>query len=89
MTEQQQRPVETLTYAEASEELDEIVAYFEGRAVDVDQLVVRLARAQELAAELDRRLRATRTQVEELLPRLQEIATPPSFSVDPETGELR
>ncbi len=63
-------PVERLGYAEASAELDEIVAFFESREVDVDRLVERLARAAAIVDELDRRLRRTRLQVEELVPRL-------------------
>ena len=35
-------PVGELSYTEASRELDEIVAFFEGRDVDVDQLVLAL-----------------------------------------------
>jgi exodeoxyribonuclease VII small subunit len=63
-------PVGSLSYTEASQELDEIVAFFEQREVDIDQLVDRLERATALVDELDRRLRRTRTQVEELVPRL-------------------
>ena len=59
-----------LSYTEASRELDEIVAFFEQREVDVDQLVARLERATAIVDELDRRLRRTRAQVEELVPRL-------------------
>lgn len=64
-------PVDELSYTEASRELDEIVAFFEQREVDVDQLVARLERATAIVDELDRRLRRTRAQVEELVPRLQ------------------
>ncbi len=67
-------PVDALSYAEASRELDEIVAFFEQRQVDVDQLVARLKRATEIVDELDRRLRQTQTQVEELVPRLEAAA---------------
>lgn len=63
-----------LSYKEASDELDEIVAFFEQRDVDVDVLVKRLERATLIVDELDRRLRRTRIQVEELVPRLQAIA---------------
>ncbi len=64
-------PVEDLSYTEASRELDDIVAFFEQRDVDVDQLVSKLERATAIVDELDRRLRRTRVQVEELVPRLQ------------------
>jgi exodeoxyribonuclease VII small subunit len=66
--------VETLSYTEASRELDAIVEFFEQREVDVDVLVSRLERATALIDELDRRLRQTRSQVEELVPRLDALA---------------
>jgi exodeoxyribonuclease VII small subunit len=68
-------PVADLSYTEASHELDEIVAFFEQREIDVDQLVARLERATAIVDELDRRLRRTRAQVEELVPRLQGATT--------------
>ncbi len=77
-------PVGELSYTEASRELDEIVAFFEQREVDVDQLVVRLERATAIVDELDRRLRRTRVQVEELVPRL-EAATQPPGDLDEES----
>jgi len=67
-------PVSQLSYTEASNELDEIVEFFEHRDVDVDQLVARLERATSIVDELDRRVRRTRTQVEQLVPRLQATA---------------
>jgi exodeoxyribonuclease VII small subunit len=67
-------PVESLSYVEASRELDSIVEFFEQREVDVDILVSRLERATALIDELDRRLRHTRTQVEELVPKLDALA---------------
>ena len=65
--------VETLSYTDASRELDAIVEFFEQREVDVDVLVSRLERATALIDELDRRLRQTRAQVEELVPRLDAL----------------
>jgi exodeoxyribonuclease VII small subunit len=67
-------PVGELSYTDASRELDSIVEFFEQREVDVDVLVSRLERATELIDELDRRLRHTRAQVEELVPRLGTLA---------------
>jgi exodeoxyribonuclease VII small subunit len=67
-------PVGDLSYTEASRELDSIVEFFEQREVDVDILVSRLERATALIDELDRRLRHTRTQVEELVPKLDALA---------------
>lgn len=64
-------PVSQLTYTEASRELDSIVEFFEQREVDVDLLVTRLERATAIVDELDRRIRQTRMQVEELVPRLE------------------
>jgi exodeoxyribonuclease VII small subunit len=67
-------PVGELSYTDASRELDSIVEFFEQREVDVDVLVARLERATELIDELDRRLRHTRAQVEDLVPRLDTLA---------------
>ena len=66
-------PVDQLSYTAASRELDAIVAFFEQRDVDVDQLVSRLERATALVGELDKRLRRTRVQVEQLVPRLAAV----------------
>ncbi len=66
-------PVEQMSYTEASAELDAIVGFFEGRDVDVDQLVGRLVRATAIIEELDKRLRRTRVQVEQLVPRLTAV----------------
>jgi exodeoxyribonuclease VII small subunit len=67
-------PVEQLSFTEASRELDSIVEFFERREVDVDVLVGQLERATALIGELDKRLRRTRAQVEELVPRLDALA---------------
>ncbi|MGH8979904.1 MAG: hypothetical protein ACRDWE_02630 [Acidimicrobiales bacterium] len=66
-------PVGQLSYTEASDELDEIVQFFEDREVDVDQLVGRLVRATDIIEELDNRLRRTRVQVEQLVPKLTKV----------------
>ena len=75
-------PVTGLTSNEARDELDAIVAFFESPSADLDQLVEKLERATELAAQLDRRITSTRLKVEELTPMLHRIA------VDLETGEI-
>ncbi len=80
-------PVGDLSYTEASRELDEIVAFFEQREVDVDLLVARLERATAIVDELDRRLRRTRAQVEELVPRLESATMlPPEREAAREAG---
>ena len=48
--------------------------FFDQREVDVDVLVARLERATALIDEFDKRLRQTRAQVEELVPRLDALA---------------
>ena len=67
-------PVGELSYTEASRELDAIVDFFEQREVDVDVLVTRLEGASALIDELDKRLRRTRAQVEELVPRSESVS---------------
>jgi len=63
-----------LTYAEATAELDAIIAEFDEGQVDVDRLADRFQRATELVEELDRRIRVNRTRVEALTPRLEAVA---------------
>jgi exodeoxyribonuclease VII small subunit len=76
------RPAAELSATDARRELDAIVASFEDGEMDLDLVVAQLTRATELAQELDRRIKATRLQVESLAPALLAIAT------DPETGEI-
>lgn len=67
-------PVDELSFADASAELDGIVALFEEGDVDVDRLVRHLERATAIVDELDRRIRSTRAQVEQLIPRLARVS---------------
>ncbi len=76
-------PVAELSYSDASQELDDIIAELEDGLVDVDLLVARLQRATDIVDELDRRLRGTRLHVEELVPRLESIGQ----VADDELGE--
>jgi exonuclease VII small subunit len=76
-------PVEEMSYTEASAELDRIVGFFEGREVDVDQLVGRLVRATAIIEELDKRLRLTRMQVEQLVPRLTAVLEEKADELEP------
>ena len=80
----------TMTFAEASSELDEIVEHFEEADIDVDDLIARLERATQLVAELDSRLRATKLKVEEIAPRLAQAtqSLAGGGAVDLETGEV-
>jgi exonuclease VII small subunit len=66
--------VADLGYADASEELDAIIAELEGGVVDVDLLEARLRRAVEIVEELDRRIRGARERVGSLLPRLEAVS---------------
>ena len=53
--------------------------------VDVDQLVAKLERATAIVDELDRRIRRTRAQVEELVPKLEAVGR----AVEPEQSTAR
>ncbi len=66
-------PVAELSYAQASDELDAIIAELDRGVVDVDLLEVRLIRAVEIVEELDRRIRGARDKVSSLLPRLEAV----------------
>ncbi|MGF1600227.1 MAG: exodeoxyribonuclease VII small subunit [Acidimicrobiales bacterium] len=52
-----------LSYADALDELDEILAELESSAVDVDVLAERVARAAQLVGHCRRRLRQVRSDV--------------------------
>jgi len=71
-------PVGDLGYADASDELDAIIAELEGGVIDVDLLEVRLRRAVEIVEELDRRIRGARERVGSLLPRLEAVGQDPA-----------
>ncbi|MGD1012462.1 MAG: exodeoxyribonuclease VII small subunit [Acidimicrobiales bacterium] len=75
-------PVGELGYAEASEELDAIIAELEDGVIDVDLLEVRLRRAVEIVEELDRRIRGAREKVGSLLPRLEAVGQDASHEVE-------
>jgi len=66
-------PPSELPYAQATAELDAILAELDQGQVDVDRLAERFRRATELVEELDRRIRDTRRQVESLAPRLDAV----------------
>ncbi|MGH9294345.1 MAG: hypothetical protein ACRD0B_03355 [Acidimicrobiales bacterium] len=79
------RPAVELTYAEATEELDEIIAELDQGVVDVDVLEERLRRAVEIVEELDRRIRGVRERVGAILPRLESVGrTEPAGHAAPE-----
>jgi exonuclease VII small subunit len=70
-----------LSYSDAGAELDAIIEEFETGVIDVDRLVDQLQRATDIVDELDRRLRQTRIQVEELVPRLEAIGQSDAIEV--------
>jgi exodeoxyribonuclease VII small subunit len=73
-----EHPVGELSYAEAADELDAIVAELDEGRVDVDVLEARFRRAIEIVEELDRRIRGVRERVDELMPRLAALGDDPA-----------
>ncbi len=71
-------PVGDLSYTDACDELDAIIAELDRGVVDVDLLEVRLRRAVEIVEELDRRIRGARDKVSSLLPRLEAVGQDPT-----------
>lgn len=55
-----------LSYSEALEELRQIVAQLQNRQTDLDELDLRLQRAQELVQFCQKRLRSTEDRLEGL-----------------------
>jgi exonuclease VII small subunit len=79
-------PVDELGYAQASGELERIVAELDEGLVDVDLLEVRFRRAIDIVEELDRRIRGARERVDALMPRLDALGSRPSGNEEPTTS---
>jgi exodeoxyribonuclease VII small subunit len=67
-------PPDQLTYAQAVEELNGIIAELDEGLVDVDALTARFQRAIDIMEDLDARIRRARAKVDELAPRLEAIS---------------
>jgi exodeoxyribonuclease VII small subunit len=76
-------PPEQLTYGQAVEELNAIIAELDEGLVDVDALTARFQRAIDIMEDLDGRIRRARAKVDELAPRLDAIARGPAPSGEP------
>lgn len=61
------KPVNTLTYTQALNELDSIVRMMQGDTLDIDHLAEYTARAAELLAECRRRLTTTEERLRDTL----------------------
>lgn len=75
-------PVASLGYAEAATELDTIIRELDQGVIDVDLLEARFRRAIDIVEELDHRIHGARSKVDELLPRLEQIADAASTGSD-------
>lgn len=64
-------PEEELTYTQASQELERILAELQSEACDVDTLTVRTRRAVELLALCREKLTATDQEIRNILQTLQ------------------
>lgn len=64
-------PVQDLTYAEATRELDDIIRNMQSDQCDIDSLTAYTRRATELIAECRRRLTRTDKELQEILSNLQ------------------
>jgi exodeoxyribonuclease VII small subunit len=75
-------PVASLGYAQAAGELDTIIRELDQGVIDVDLLEARFRRAIDIVEELDQRIHGARARVDELLPRLEQIADAAAAAVD-------
>ena len=75
-------PVSSLGYAEAAAELDTIIRELDQGVIDVDLLESRFRRAIDIVEELDQRIHGARARVDELLPRLEQIADATAAGVE-------
>ena len=74
MTTQEQRAVETMTFKEASVELEQIVRSLEQGDLELEDALARYARGVELLASLRERLSQAEQKVQVLLDATQEVA---------------
>jgi exodeoxyribonuclease VII small subunit len=65
------RPAETLGYAEALAELETILQELEGDDVDVDRLTAQVQRARALIARCRERIGDARVQIEQVVAGLE------------------
>ncbi len=72
------------TYAEAIQELEQIVREIESEGVDVDQLTKQVARAKALITFCKGRLRETEVEVNKVL---EEIETEPATQEKPSEAD--
>ena len=63
-----------MDWNEAASELNAIVESFDEGEVSVDDLLVKLERATAIIESLEARLDATKAKVEELAPRIAQVA---------------
>jgi exodeoxyribonuclease VII small subunit len=70
------KPAPEPGYAEAMQEIEQILAEIEDDQVDVDVLAVRVSRAAELIRLCRERITATRMQVEQVVAELATETTP-------------
>ena len=75
-------PVASLGYADAANELDVIIRELDQGVIDVDLLESRFRRAIDIVEELDQRIHGARARVDELLPRLEQIADAAASGVE-------
>ena len=67
------KAVEKMTYLEATEELETILAELEGEQVDVDRLAEQVRRASALIAGLRERIEGARMEVETAVAELEAL----------------
>jgi exodeoxyribonuclease VII small subunit len=62
-----------LSYQEALNELEAIVAQLDQGSIDIDALGTRFQRAIDIVEDLDGRILRTKEQVDQLAPRLEQL----------------
>jgi exodeoxyribonuclease VII small subunit len=80
-------PIEDLGYAEAVDELEEILAELDGDDVDVDRLAERVRRAADLVQLCRGRLEEAQVEVTRIVADLEAVAAPEPGPVTGEEGE--
>ena len=61
------KPIKNFNYKEVKSELDEILAWFEGGDISIDDALIKYKRAEELLGQLDTYLNDSKTRIEQII----------------------
>lgn len=61
------KPIKNFNYQKVKSELDEILAWFEGGEVSIDEALIKYEKAEKLLKQLDIYLNNTKNKIEQII----------------------